>query len=48
MQSQRGEKITNDKLNLYPKEIFGIVLAAAAALLCAAIDYLIKENDHEE
>ena len=37
-----------NKLNLDSKDIFGIMLAAAAALVCAAIDYFIKENDDDE
>jgi len=36
--------ITNDKLNLLRDNILGIVLAALAAGLCAAIDYLIGEE----
>ena len=40
--------ITNDKLNLDSKDIFGILLAATAALVCAAIDYFIKENDNND
>ena len=37
-----------NKLNLDSKDIFGILLAAAAALLCAAIDYFIEENDEHD
>ena len=37
-----------NKLNLDSKDIFGILLAAAAALVCAAIDYLIEENDNDD
>ena len=48
MPGQRRDGITNDKLNLDSKDIFGILLAAAAALVCAAIDYLIKENDDDD
>ena len=48
MPGQRREGITNDKLNLDSKGVFGILLAAAAALVCAAIDYLIEENDDDD
>ena len=37
-----------NKLNLDSKDIFGILLAASAALICAAIDYFIKENDDDD
>ena len=37
-----------NKLNLDSKDICGILLAAAAALVCAAIDYFIKENDNND
>ena len=37
-----------NKLNLDPKGVFGILLAAVAALVCAAIDYFIKENDDDD
>ena len=37
-----------NKLNLDSKDIFGILLAAAATLVCAAIDYFIKENDDDD
>ena len=36
-----------NKLNLDSKGVFGILLAAAA-LVCAAIDYFIKENDNDD
>ena len=29
------------------EKILGILLAAAAALLCAAIDYFMKQEDNE-
>ena len=35
----------NDKLNLNPKDILGVILAAAAAVLCVAIDVILKEED---
>ena len=44
----RREKITNDKLNLDSNDLIGILLVAAAALLCAAIDYFTKENDDHD
>ena len=38
-----------NKLNLDSKGVFGILLAAAAAaLVCAAIDYFIKENGNND
>ena len=44
----RREKITNDKLNLDPNDLVGILLAAAAALLCVTIDYFTKETDNDD
>ena len=38
----------NDKLNLNPKDILGVILAAAAAVLCVAIDVILKEEDENE
>ena len=38
----------NDKLNLDSNDIIGILLAAAATLLCATIDYFTKENDDHD
>jgi len=35
----------NDKLNLNPKDVLGVILAAAAAVLCVAIDVILKEED---
>ena len=49
MPGQRRENLGNEnKLNLDSKGVFGILLAAAAALVCAAIDYLIEENDDDD
>ena len=42
------EKITNDKLTFDSNDIIGILLAAAAALLCATIDYYTKEIDNDD
>lgn len=44
----RREKITNDKLNLDSNDLIGILLAAAAALLCVTIDYFTKETDNDD
>ena len=42
------EKITKDNQNLNTNNIIEILLAAAAALLCAAIDYFTKENENDD
>lgn len=42
------EKITKDNQNLSTNNIIEILLAAAAALLCAAIDYFTKENENDD
>ena len=39
--------MTNDKLNFDPKDFWGIIITAAAAALCVAIDILLKEEEHE-
>lgn len=39
--------MTNDKLNQLPDNVWGIVLTAAAALLCVAIDVVLKEETHD-
>lgn len=39
--------MTNDKLNFAPKDFWSIIITAAAAALCVAIDILLKEEDHE-
>ena len=39
--------IINDKLNFAPKDFWGIIITAAAAALCVAIDILLKEEYHE-
>ncbi len=40
--------MTNDKLTLGPDGIIGILLAAAAAVLCATIDHFIEEEDNDD
>ena len=40
--------MTNDKLTLGPDGIIGILLAAAAAVLCATIDQFIEEEDNDD
>ena len=40
--------ITNDKLKYASKDIWGIIITAAAAALCVAIDILLKEDEHEK
>lgn len=48
MPGQRREEITNDKLNLNSEDMLGILLAAAAALLCAVMDYFTEgEGKHD-
>ena len=42
------EKITKDNQNLNTNNIIEILLAAAAALLCAAIDYFTKEKENDD
>lgn len=42
------ERITKDNQNLNTDNIIEILLAAAAALLCAAIDYFTKENENDD
>lgn len=42
------ERITKDNQNLNTNNIIEILLAAAAALLCAAIDYFTKENENDD
>ena len=46
--SAAREKITKDNQNLNTNNIIEILLAAAAALLCAAIDYFTKENENDD
>lgn len=41
------EMVTNDKLKYASKDIWGIIITAAAAALCVAIDILLKEENHE-
>ena len=41
------DEITNDKLKYASKDIWGIIITAAAAALCVAIDILLKEEEHE-
>ena len=40
--------ITNDKLKYASKDIWGIIITAAAAALCVAIDILLKEEKEDE
>ena len=42
------ERITKDNQNLNTNNIIEILLAAAAALLCAAIDYFTKEKENDD
>lgn len=42
------EMITNDKLKYASKDIWGIIITAAAAVLCVAIDILLKEEKEDE
>lgn len=42
------ERITKDNQNLNTNNIIEILLAAAAALLCAAIDYFTKEKENND
>ena len=42
------ERITKDNQNLNTNNIIEILLAAAAALLCAVIDYFTKENENDD
>ena len=42
------EMITNDKLKYASKDIWGIIITAAAAALCVAIDILLKEEKEDE
>ena len=42
------EMVTNDKLKYASKDIWGIVITAAAAALCVAIDILLKEEKEDE
>ena len=42
------ERIAKDNQNLSTNNIIEILLAAAAALLCAAIDYFTKENENDD
>ena len=48
MQGTGRERITKDNQNLSTNNIIEILLAAAAALLCAAIDYFTKENENDD
>ena len=41
----KRRKITNDKLNITPKDLWGILIAAAATALCVAIDVILKGNE---
>lgn len=43
----KRRQMTNDKLNQFPDNVWGIVLTAAAALLCVAIDVVLKEETHD-
>ena len=47
MKRTKKEMIINDKLNFAPKDFWGIIITAAAAALCVAIDILLKEEYHE-
>ena len=40
--------ITNDKLNINSKDIWGVVIAIASAGFCAAIDILLRNEPNEE
>ena len=42
------EMVTNDKLKYASKDIWGIIITAAAAALCVAIDILLKEEKEDE
>ena len=42
------EMVTNDKLKYASKDIWAIVITAAAAALCVAIDILLKEEKEDE
>ena len=42
------DEITNDKLKYASKDIWGIIITAAAAALCVAIDILLKEEKEDE
>lgn len=47
-EGKKGDAIINDKLNITPKDIWAVLLAAAATAICAAIDMIFKEeNKHE-
>ena len=35
----------NDKANKVTEKLLGVLLAAASAALCAAIDYLLKKEN---
>ena len=47
-QSKRREKITNDKLNINSKDIWGVVIAIVSAGLCAAIDIFLRNESNEK
>ena len=42
------DEITNDKLKYASKDIWSIIITAAAAALCVAIDILLKEVGENE
>ena len=39
-----GKEDQNDKLNISPKDVLGVLLAAVATALCIIIDVVSKEN----
>lgn len=40
--------MTNDKLNINSKDIWGVVIAIVSAGLCAAIDIFLRNEPNEE
>ena len=43
--SMTGKEDQNDKLNISPKDILSVLLAAAATILCIIIDVVSKEEN---
>lgn len=42
-----GKEYKNEKLNITPKDILNVLLAAAATILCIIIDVVAKENNKD-
>ena len=43
-----GKEGQNEKLNISPKDILSVLLAAAATILCIIIDVVSKEENKTE